>query len=472
MRAIPLSLIALLACLAAATPPACAQDLSGGNQGIVTIPSEPLGGTAYQKVKKLLPPHVGCAVMVLGEDSQGQPVEFKQGYGKRSLPKPGIEPGQPVTAATNFRVGSFTKVATAAGVLLLADQGKLSLDDPLTDWLPTLPAYAPLVTIRTLLNHTSGVPHYRDLLNEARTPDASDVTVLRLLARRDPPNFPAGDRCEYSDTAYVLLGLVAQQASGQPFERFLQESVLRPAGMQRSEVFVEGLSRVADRAVGFHAGSGPQSIARQRQLAQMIKMRDRLRQQGNNNNLAAFEQRIALLEKQTAARQLGAPGSMIWHEQDQSAYTRLRGDGSLYTSLDDLQAFFATLKERRLPLSEEGYKLWLEPQTEPIGGDPLLDHAKNRRFTCGWVVDERLGEPRYSHRGSKRGFCQTIQWMPESERLVVVLLNCHPPGPSGPRGWDDTLIERLGETIMLAVLQPRDGAAGFQELGSPTELSD
>ena len=68
------------------------------------------------------------------------------------------------------------------------------------------------------------------------------------------------------------------------------------------------------------------------------------------------------------------------------------------------------------------------------------------------MVDERLGEPRYSHRGATMGFRQTIQWLPESGRAVVVLMNSVPAGPEGPETWDDAMIEGLGERVMQDVL--------------------
>ncbi|CAN0359388.1 unnamed protein product, partial [Ectocarpus sp. 4 AP-2014] len=182
------------------------------------------------------------------------------------------------------------KVLTAAAVLSLADSGKLSLDDPLTEWLPAMPPTYQETSIRSLLNHTSGLPAYHSLLNQSQTRDCSDLVVLRALSKTPKPIFPSGTRCEYSNSAYILLGLIVQQASARPFQDYLREEILRPAGMQDSVLLVEGLNTVTVRAYGHLPGIGDTR-----------------------------------------------PGSEQWHEGDQDGFSRVGGDGALYTSLDDLQ---------------------------------------------------------------------------------------------------------------------------------------
>ncbi|TWT99125.1 Penicillin-binding protein 4* [Botrimarina colliarenosi] len=420
----------------------------------VTIPPEPPGGTAYQRVKQLLPPHVGCAVMVLGRDADGKEVAFKQGFGVRQLAERGESDPLPMTPATNFRVSSFTKVVTAAAVLKLADQGALNLTDSVLEWLPGLPeAYRP-VTVRSMLDHTSGLPAYHSLINQNQNPDASDLNVLRAVARSRRSPLPSQGQTIYSNTAYVLLGLVVQQASGRPFADYLQDEVLVPAGMTESVLFVEGLNQIPHRAFGHQPGATANVAQSRMRLQQLIDLRDRLALQQQQPN-EALERQIVLLQAQVGT----VDGPLAWHEEDQGAYTRLGGDGALYTSLNDLQALFAAIDDRRLPLSDEAYDDWLKPCGAPApNNDGFGDSQRGRQFTCGWMVDERLGEPRYSHRGATKGFRQTIQWMPESRRAVVVLMNSVPPGPEGPLTWDDALIEELGERVMREVLGLADPA--------------
>lgn len=430
--------------------------VAAAQESVVTIPPEPPGGTAYQRVRQMLPDHVGCAVMVFGKDADGREVRFKQGFGARQY-KPGEEDeALPVTPATNFRVSSFTKVLTAAAVLKLADAETLSLGDSAVEWLPGLPESFRRVTIRMMLDHTSGMPKYNGLIREQQTPEATDLNVLRAVARlpeaslvRMPP------RTEYSNTAYVLLGLVVQQASGLPFADYLREEVLKPAGMENSVLFVEGLNEVPNRAYGYKGGPNAVTLQATRRLEQMLQLRDRLVQQQGQQNVA-IEQQIVRARQQLATLR----NSDKWHEQDQGTYTRLGGDGALYTSLDDLEALLHAVRDRRVPLSPASYDLWLTPRVSPPPNDGFGDSRRGRRFACGWMVDERLGEPRYSHRGATKGFRQTIQWLPESDRAVVVLMNSVPEGAEGPETWDDALIERLGERVMRTVLgipEPVDG---------------
>lgn len=458
----------LLATLAIAGQAVSAQESEETTETTLTIPADPPGGTAYQRVRKLLPPHVGCAVMVLGKDSDGNPIEFKRGFGVRRLTPNGAGLATPVTPATNFRVASFTKVLTAAAVLRLADQEKLSLDDSLCDWLPAMPAVYRAVTLRSLLDHTSGVPAYHGMLNESRTPDCSDLLVLRAIAKSPRLQFPAGTRCDYSNSAYVLLGLIVQQASGSPFHDYLRDEVLRPLGMKSSGVLVEGLNTVPERAYGNRPGVDQKTDARRRQLERMVQLRAQVVQQGANR-IQAFDRQIEVLRRQVGTL---PPVSKDWHEEDQNAFSRLGGDGALYTSLDDLQALFTAVEQRSPALSSAAYDLWLTPSTSPAAGDRFGDAGRGRRFACGWMVDEQLGEPRYSHRGATRGFRQTIQWMPKSGRSIVVLMNSVPPGAEGPAGWDDALIQQLGETLMGAVLEPPAAADGLEALREPIELGE
>lgn len=432
----------------------------------LTIPPEPPGGTAYQRVRSLLPPHVGCAVMVLEKDRGGSPVVFKRGFGVRRVTTEEGRPPDPVTPATTFHVASFTKVLTAAAVLRLADEGKLGLDDPVVRWLPGLgPVYA-AVTLRQMLDHTSGLPDYHGLVPENPMIDASDLTVLRALARANRPPSAPGDAVVYSNTAYVLLGLVVQQASGRPFADYLAEEVLRPAGMGGSVLLVEGLNDAPQRAFGHTSAATPQHLAIRQRIEQMQRIRG-LQQQVPPAHLELFDRQIEMLRAQLPPVDAG---ELAWREEDQGTFTRLGGDGALYTSLDDLEALFAAVRDRRFPLSDKSYALWLEPRADPAPGDGFGDSQRGRRFACGWIIDERTGERRLSHRGATKGFRQTIQWFPESGRAVVVLMNSVPPGPEGPAGWDDALLEQLGERVLHAVLEADDEDA--LELTAPQDLRD
>lgn len=457
---------------------------AAAQEATLTIPPPTGTGAAVERVKRLLPPHVGCAVLVVGDNAEGEPIVFKRGFGYRRMRADVDEPLSSIrmTPQTNFRVASLTKAFTAAALLKLADEGRLSLDNPVTKWLPGMPAYADNVTIRHLLTHTSGVASYWQLMNNRAPAYFNDLALLRTIATTPKLDFPAGRRCVYSNTGYVLLGLVVQQASGQPFHSYLRDEVLLPLGMQRSEVLVEGLNEITERAYGHKPGPvvtkkrQPRNV-REKQLERLLALRERINVQGANTG--ALDTRIAQLRREFAEEDTppvsprldrGEIDPSAWHEEDQGPFSGLGGDGTLYTSLDDLQQLVESLRSSDAPLSDEAVELWLDPQTTPDVGS--VDGQAGRRYTCGWVIDDRLDEPRYSHRGATRGFRQTFQWLPQSGRAVIVLMNSVPPGPEGPASWDDARIEQLGEQVLQAVLDPMDKDSGLERLAEPIELRE
>ena len=140
-----------------------------------------------------------------------------------------------------FRAGSMTKSLVAAVVLRLAAEGRLSLADPLERWLPGILSYGDRVSLRQLLNHTGGVPHRTATLEQALyasrpgrlrawTPQA--LVALVAMVADQPPGFPAGTAWSYSNTGYVLLGLVVEAASQRTLGQELGRSILGPLGLR------------------------------------------------------------------------------------------------------------------------------------------------------------------------------------------------------------------------------------------------
>ena len=139
----------------------------------------------------------------------------------------------PNTPDTVFRIGSITKQFTAAAILKLAGAGSLSLDDPAIRYLPELPpAWAPM-TIRMLLNHSSGLPNVTALPGYATQLgriERSPMETVALLYREDLL-FPPGSGHEYSNTGYILLAGLIERITGQSFARYLNDAILAPAGL-------------------------------------------------------------------------------------------------------------------------------------------------------------------------------------------------------------------------------------------------
>jgi CubicO group peptidase (beta-lactamase class C family) len=160
----------------------------------------------------------------------------------------------PNSAATKFRLGSITKQFTAAAILLLEEQGKLKLDDPLSKLLPATPASWGSVTVRQLLTHTAGVPSITEAPDYGvwkLSPEGPAKSVAHLADK--PLDFTPGERFHYSNTGYLLLGWMVEQASGQSYEAFLREHLFLPLGMQDSG-YDSNAAVIPQRASGYMPG--------------------------------------------------------------------------------------------------------------------------------------------------------------------------------------------------------------------------
>jgi D-alanyl-D-alanine carboxypeptidase len=143
-------------------------------------------------------------------------------------------PGVPMDTAMRLGIGSISKSITATLLVRLAERGRLSLDDPLSRWLPPITHVDPAITVRQLLNHTSGVydvvdfPGYRDSI---LANPAAQWTPQRLLGLLRPPLFARGTGWRYTNTNYQLAGLVAEAAGGRPLHQQVRDELLAPLGL-------------------------------------------------------------------------------------------------------------------------------------------------------------------------------------------------------------------------------------------------
>jgi CubicO group peptidase (beta-lactamase class C family) len=145
-----------------------------------------------------------------------------------------IESGTPIDAETVFDIGSVSKQFTATAILLLEDAGKLRLEDPLSAYLPDLPAWSDKTTLAHLMHHTSGIPLYEPLLQQKgyeftdRTTQGQAVKVLDTVQHLD---FPPGSQWMYSNSNYVLLAEVVRVASGEPLAQYLESTIFEPLSL-------------------------------------------------------------------------------------------------------------------------------------------------------------------------------------------------------------------------------------------------
>jgi N-acyl-D-aspartate/D-glutamate deacylase/CubicO group peptidase (beta-lactamase class C family) len=186
----------------------------------------------------------GAAVAVI---RRGEVIKA-QGYGVAN-----VEHAVPVTDQTIFQSGSLGKQFTAAAVMLLVEDGALSLADPLTRFFPEAPPAWRDITVRHLLTHTSGIPNYTDGLVDLRRDYTEDELVR--LAQSLPLDFAPGDEWKYSNTGYVLLGAIIRKVSGRFYGEILRDRVFAPLGMKTARVISEA-EIVPHRAAGYRLVDG------------------------------------------------------------------------------------------------------------------------------------------------------------------------------------------------------------------------
>ncbi len=309
----------------------------------------------------------GCAVLVLKD---GKPV-FEKGYGLAEL-----RTREKITPQTNFRLASLTKQFAAMAIMLLVHDGKLRYDEHLTDVFPGFPAYGKAITIRQMLNHTSGLIDYEDVMAQQypgvpdeKIPQIHDPGVLDILKQQTTTRFVPGTRWEYSNSGYVLLGKVVERRSGMSFGDFLRQRIFEPVGMTSTILYEKGKNEVPHRAYG---------------------------------------------------HTLTKTG---WQETDQSSTSATLGDGGIYTSLADLAKWDHALAAHTL-LNEKEMQPALISATAPNGA-PLqrLDGTVAPLYGFGWFLDPYRGHRRYWHYGETVAFRNAIDRFPDQHLTVIVLSN-------------------------------------------------
>jgi D-alanyl-D-alanine carboxypeptidase len=179
-------------------------------------------------------------------------IVYARGYGYRDLAR-----RLPATPQTVYNIGSVTKQFTAAAVLLLAQRGKLTIDDPVATYLSGFP-WGNAVTVRELLNHTSGIPDYLDVL------DNNTLTMPKILKalRKARLKFVPGSKYEYSNSNYILLGDIVGRVSGVPYDDFVRRNIFQPLRLQATSLGTSPLD-MPNGAIGYTVRKGrPSAVDR------------------------------------------------------------------------------------------------------------------------------------------------------------------------------------------------------------------
>ncbi|GIW51737.1 MAG: hypothetical protein KatS3mg081_1092 [Gemmatimonadales bacterium] len=286
-----------------------------------------------------------------------------KGYGYADL-----EFDVPTPERAIYEIGSITKQFTAAAILKLAEEGKLSLDDDITKYLPDFPARGYRITLRRLLDHTSGIPGYTEFpeFAELSMRKLPRDTLLALIGSK-PLDFPPGEAMVYSNSGYFLLGLVIEKASGLPYEEYVRRHLFGPAGMQDSRYCSER-AVIKRRAHGYDMG--PLGLMR-----------------------AAY----------------------LDHTWPYAA-------GSLCSTARDLVAWNKALHGGKI-LAPDSYRELITPGT--------LNDGTRLRYAKGLVVDSMLGRRVIHHGGGINGFLSDLKYFPDDTLTVAVLINTAGPVAPG-----------------------------------------
>src|SRR5215467_5019716 len=193
----------------------------------------------------------GCALGVY----RGGQIVYKRGYGMEDLNE-----DVHITPATVFHVASMSKQFTAASIVLLAQQGKLSLDDDVRKYVPELPDFGAKITIRNLVHHTSGLRDQWNLLELAGWRYSKDLItdddVMSVMARQKALNFKPGERHVYCNTGYTLMGLIVKRVSGLSLREFTAQNIFEPLGMTRTFFRDDHAQIIKHDAVGYEQEPG------------------------------------------------------------------------------------------------------------------------------------------------------------------------------------------------------------------------
>lgn len=323
-------------------------------------------------------------------------VVLRKGYGLAS-----VELAVPVTPEQVFEIGSVTKQFTAAGILMLAERGKLALSDPITKYLPDFPTGDQTVTLEHLLTHTSGVPSYTEMPEWVpRWREDMSLETLIGLFRGKPLEFVPGQRWSYSNSGYVLLGAVIEKASGKSYEELVETEIFAPLGMTHTRY-------------------------------------------GHQEELV--------------------PGRVEGYAKDAKGYapapylslTQPYSAGALMSTVDDLARWIDALEADEL-LTAAARQRMLTPATLR-GGD---QDGLSTRYGLGMQAAEIAGHAVKEHGGGIHGFASILLTVPD-ERLQVVILSNNPGGKESPSALARRIARKaLGEAAVARVAR----TLGDQEL--------
>jgi CubicO group peptidase (beta-lactamase class C family) len=295
----------------------------------------------------------------LGVVRDGRIVKAK-GYGLAN-----VELAVPVTPRSVFQTGSVGKQFTAAAVMMLVEEGRVDLDDSIPKYFPEAPPSWKAVTVRQLLTHTSGIADYggeestmgKGVIDFRR--DYTEDELIRTFAPM-PPEFAPGEKFSYSNTGYVLLGVLIHRVTGKFYGDFLQERIFRPLGMTATRIISEA-DIIPDRSSGYRLVNGE-----------------------------------------------------LKNQEWVSPSLNTTADGALYTNVLDLAKWDAALYTERLLKRASFDQMW-----SPV----KLNSGETYPYGFGWRITSVNGHRLLGHGGAWQGFTMSIYRYVDDRLTIVVLTN-------------------------------------------------
>ncbi|MDN3658183.1 serine hydrolase domain-containing protein [Ferruginibacter paludis] len=270
-----------------------------------------------------------------------------------------LEGAKEIDAGTNFRMASITKQFTAMGILLLEKSHQLSVNDAIGRWLPGLPAgVGSRVHISHLLTHSSGILDYEELMPASQTKQLLDADVLKLLQSHDTTYFTPGTQFRYSNSGFCLLALIIEKVSHQSYATFIKQKIFMPLHMDESVVY-EAKTLIAQRAMGYAKDSS---------------------------------------------------GNVFFSDQSMTSATK--GDGGVYTSINDYRKWMKGIQNNTLlNLPKIMQRMYVA-----AGG------VTNAYYSAGWFF-KTAGSLVLFHSGSTCGFNNYVITVPAKKFCIVFFSN-------------------------------------------------
>lgn len=333
----------------------------------------------------------GCAV---GASVRGQTV-VRAAYGMADL-----EREVPIVPGTVFEAGSVAKQVTAAAVLLLERDGKLSLDDSVHKYIPELPDYGAPITIRQMLQHTAGLRDWEMLVTIAGlrygTFRRGDAEMLELLRRQRSLNFPPGTRWDYTNTGYTLAATIVSRVSGMSFAEFTDRRIFQPLGMTDTQWQLD-LGRVVKRKAMAY---------------------------GEREGMVVVDLPVVLAD----------------------------GAGGLQTTVDDLLKWNNNFLSPKV--GDAAFVRALQQRTTFADG-------RTHEYALGQVVDTYRGVPEADHGGTFAAYRAYVSRYPDQQVSIAVLCNS---AASNPTSYGKALAQiLLGDALQPASPIPVSGSRGFSD---------